>query len=108
MHVLPHHQHWPLRRQSFDLSQLRMKRLLLSLLGGEMERRVAIAYLDRQQVGQRWDGLAKVVSALREHRLQLREPLLRCILASKASGAFKLRDVWIKRAVLVIGRAEIA
>jgi hypothetical protein len=45
--VLPHHQHWLLRCQSFDSGQLGVKRFLLALLGSEVQWWVALAGWDR-------------------------------------------------------------
>ena len=52
MQVLPHHQHRLTCRQSLDLRHLGVKRLLLALLRGEIEGRIAFARRDRQQVRQ--------------------------------------------------------
>jgi hypothetical protein len=108
VHVLVHHQHGLSRSQSFDPHRLRMKRLLLALLRGEVQRRVAVASRNRQQLSQQGDGLAKVIGPLREHRLELIEPLLIGIVASESRRPFELRDARVEGTVLVMGRAEIS
>jgi len=85
-----------------------VKRLLLAFLGGEIERRVAVPGRDRQQVGQKRDGLAEVIGSLSQHLLQLGQPLISGVLAPETGRPLKLGDARIERTVLVMGRAEIA
>ena len=85
-----------------------MKRLLLALLRGEIERRIAVAGRDRQQVRQQRNGLTEIIGPLGEHCLQLVEPLLGRILAPETRRPLELGDARIERAVLVMRRAEIA
>src|SRR5215469_8606280 len=47
VHVLPHHQHGLPRCQSLDLRQLSVKRLLLALLRGEIERRGTVYEMEK-------------------------------------------------------------
>src|SRR5262249_9585070 len=47
MHVLPHRRPRLAHRQPFELRHLRLKRLLLALLGGEIEGRITVARWDR-------------------------------------------------------------
>ena len=61
VHVLPHHQHWLTRRQPFELRKLGVKRLLLALLGREIERRIAVARRNRQQIRQQRNDLAEII-----------------------------------------------
>ena len=49
--AIPGNSHGLPRGQPLELRQLRVKRLFLSLLRGEVERSVAVAGRDRQQVG---------------------------------------------------------
>jgi hypothetical protein len=107
VHVLPHHQHRLTRHQSFELRQLGVKRLLPALLGREIERRIAVARRDRQQVRQQRNDLAEIIGSLGQDCLQLGEPLLGRILAPETGRPFELGNAWIERAVLVVRRAEI-
>jgi hypothetical protein len=61
-----------------------VKRLLLALLRGEIERRIAVARRDRQQVRQQRNGLTEIIGSLGQDCLQLGEPLLGGILAPEA------------------------
>jgi hypothetical protein len=108
VHVLVHHQHGLTRSQPFDVRHQRMKRLLFALLRGEVQRRVAVASRNRQQLSQQGDGLAKVMDPLREQRLKLIEPLLISIVAPESRRPFELRDARVEGTVLVMGRAEIS
>ena len=63
VHVLPHHQYRLSGRQPLDLRQLGVKRLLLALLRREIERRIAVACRDRQQVRQQRNGLAEILGS---------------------------------------------
>jgi hypothetical protein len=71
MHVLPYHQHRLTRRQPLELCQLGVKRPLLALLRREIERRIAVACRDRQQIGQQRNGLAG--ARQQAHRWQPRQ-----------------------------------
>jgi hypothetical protein len=64
MHVLPHHQHRLLLRWSLELRQLQLKRLLFSLLRGEVQQRIAVPGRDRQQLCEQGDDLTEVASRL--------------------------------------------
>jgi len=108
MNVLEHHQEGLTLCQSFDLSQLGMKRSLLLLLRREIEWRIAVACRDGQQVGQEKDGRTEVVGSPCEHCLQLFETLCVRVLAAEPRRPFELGNARIKCAVLVVGRAEIA
>jgi hypothetical protein len=44
----------------------------------------------------------------REQFAQLAELLFDCIVAHKPGSAFELGDEWVERAILMVGRAEIA
>jgi hypothetical protein len=81
VHVLPYHQHRLTRRQPLKLCQLGMKRLLLELLRSEIERRIAVAGRDRQQVREQRNGLTEIIGTLGQDCLELGEPLLGGILA---------------------------
>jgi hypothetical protein len=52
MHVLVHHQERVPCGQALDLRGERSKRLLLALLRRKVERRIALATGDREQVGE--------------------------------------------------------
>ena len=108
MDVLKRHQHRLPCRQSLDLHQLGMERLLLALLWGEVQGRITVAGRDREQVREQGDGLAEIIGALGQDGLQLGKPLLVRILATKACRPLKLCDGWVERAILVVRRAEIA
>jgi hypothetical protein len=58
-----------------------MKRLLLELLRSEIERRIAVAGRDRQQVREQRNGLTEIIGTLGQDYLELGEPLLGGILA---------------------------
>ena len=96
------------RRQSLELRHLGMERLFLALLRGEVQGRIAVARWDRQQVRQQRNGLAEIIGPLGQDCLQLGEPLLGRILAPEAGRPLELRDARVKRAVLIMRRAEIA
>ena len=104
----PYHQHGLPRRQALDLHQLGMERLLLALLCGELQGWIAVAGWDREQVCQQGDGLAEIIGTEGQNGFQLGKPLLGRILAAKPSRTFELGDARIKRAILVVRRAEIA
>ncbi len=103
MRVLEQHQHRLPRRQLFDLRRQRLQRLLLLLLRGEVERRIARASGDRQQRREQRSGPAGIAGCLREHRLQLVEPLPGGVLAPEPGRSFELRDGRVESAVLVVG-----
>ena len=54
------------------------------------------------------DSLAQIIGSPSEYRLKLTEPLFVGVVAPESGRAFKLSDTRIERAVLVMGRAEIA
>jgi hypothetical protein len=90
MRVLEQHQHRRSRRQPFDLRHQCPQCPLLLLLRGEVERRIALAGGDRQQCREQRRGLAEIVGRLRQHRLELVEPLLGRILAPEPGRPLEL------------------
>ena len=61
MRVLDHQQHRLTRRQPLDLRHQRPQCLLLALLRGEVERGIAVAGRNRQQIRQQGHGLAEII-----------------------------------------------
>jgi hypothetical protein len=63
---------WGLSRcQAFELRELRVKDFLLAFLRTEVERRVAVASWDRQQIRHQRDDLPEIIGRLSEHALEL-------------------------------------
>ncbi len=67
-----------------------LKRLLLALLRSEAERWIAVADRYRQQVRDQRDGLAEVSVCLRQHRLELVQPLLGRVLTPESGCPLEL------------------
>jgi hypothetical protein len=72
-----------------------MERLLLALLGSEIERRIAIANRHRKQPRQKLNSLADVIGSPSENGLKFMEPLLVGVVAPESGGALKLGDARI-------------
>jgi hypothetical protein len=106
--VLDHHQHRLARRQSLELREKRLERLLLALLRRQVEVRIAVACWGRQQVRQQRNGLTEIIGSSGQDCLQLGEPVLGRILTPEARDPFELGNAWIECAVRVVRRAEIA
>jgi hypothetical protein len=86
VHVLPHHQHRLPRGKSLDLRQLGMKHPFLALLRRQVKGRIAVPRGDRQQFRQQRNGLTEIIGSLGQDSFQLREPLLRWILAPEPAA----------------------
>jgi hypothetical protein len=71
-----------------------VERLLLPLLGSEIERRIAIAYRDRKQLRQKLNSLADVIGSPSENGRKFMEPLRRRR-GAESGGALKLGDARI-------------
>src|SRR5215472_2688467 len=108
VNILPNNQHRLTRRQALDLHQLGMERFLLALLWGEVQRQIAVACRDRQQVRQQRNGLTEIIGSLGKNGLQLVQALIVAIVASEPGRPFELRDARVQGAVLVVRRAEMA
>ena len=105
--ILEEHQHGTLLRQGFELPDQRLEGFLLFSLGRELERREATCGRQRQQLGQQRHVLLGR-RAQREQRRQLVQLRFGRVLALEPGCTLKLRDDRMKRAVLVVRRAEIA
>src|SRR5262249_6116124 len=82
MCIFEDEQHRLARRQSLYPHQECPKRLLLALLWGEVEWRVAVTRWQRQQISDQWGNLAEVVCRLPEHHFELVQPFFGRVLAS--------------------------
>jgi hypothetical protein len=70
MDVLEHHQYRVTRGKPLDLSQLRLKRLLLAFLWCEIERCVTVPDGNPEQIGEQRRRGSEVIGAFRKQRLR--------------------------------------
>ena len=104
MRVLKYHQHRPAARERFELMQQRLEQFLALALRAQIEIRSGI--WQRQQLGQQLDLIIPAGAGC-EQSPQLAEFLLSPLVAREAGGAFDLGDERVKRAVMMVRRAEI-
>ena len=107
MRILEDHQHRLLACQSRELRRQRFQRSLPALFRGQLERGIASIIRERQHLGEEC-GILDRGRGLCEHRIELVELRLRCVVVRQSGGALHLADDRIKRAVGVLRRAEIA
>ena len=108
MHVLVHHQHRLAGGKPLDLRGQRRQCFLLALLRCQVERRIALASGDREQVGEQRRNRTNIVGRLCQQGLELIEPLFSGVVAVEGSGAFEVGDNRVEGAVLMMRRAEEA
>ena len=78
-----------------------------ALFRGQIERGITSIIRDRQHL-RKERGILDTGRVLREQGIELVEPRFRRVVVHESSGTFHLADDGIKRAVGVLGRAEIA
>jgi len=106
MRILEDHQHRFGARQRFDLRNERFQRSLPALFRGQVERRIASINRQRQHLGKERRVLDRG-RGRREQRIELVELRLWSVVVRQSGGALHLTDDWIKRALRMLGRAEI-
>src|SRR6516225_12210554 len=106
MQVLEDHQYRLPPRQRLKLPQQCRQCPLLLALRAEVERRETLAAGKRQHLADQRD-IARL-RPVAEQRLQLVEPCCVRVVSGKPRSALQLADKRVERAVLMVGRAEIA
>jgi hypothetical protein len=102
MDVLENHQYRVARGKPLDLSQLRLKRLLLAFLWCEIEGCVTVPDGNPEQIGEQRHRGSEVIGAFRKQRLQLLQPFCGSVIAAQVCRTFELGDARMKGAVLAM------
>src|SRR5215510_440388 len=102
--VLQHHQNGSFPRFGFELVEKGVEQLLSLALRAEIEIR------GRTRQGKQFAEQREIFipRAWREQRSKLTELVLGRVVAAELRGAFELTNEWMKGAVLVVRRAEMA
>ena len=108
MHVLVQLEHRAVAGEAGQLLDQDLEGALLLPLRAEVQRWIALAPRNAEQRADQRYRFVKLVSRLTEQRLQLGELGLGPVLGREPGRPLQLGDDRIKRAVGVIGRAEVA
>ena len=107
MQVLEHHEDRLSPRESLELSQQRLEGLFSSALRGRGRQRITRGGGQREKLGDK-RHIFRRRRGRRQQRFELVELRFDGIFALEAGGAFELGDKGMERAVLMMGRREIA
>src|SRR5215470_6474085 len=107
MSVLERYQHRLERRQADQLRQERGQRSLHADPGRQRECRIALAAVDPEKLGEQRDFMMRIGRTRFEQRYELGKTRLGTILAVNTGGMLELANDRMKRALGMMGRAEI-
>src|ERR1043166_8213035 len=103
MRVLEQEQNCPLAGQGLELMQQRFEQLFALALRAEVE--IGGTVRQRQQLGDQLD-LVRIARGRRNQRIELGAAVFRAVFTGEGGGALQLHNEWVKRAVLLMRRAE--